>query len=157
MSTIAPPAPPAPPTTPTEPELEHVFPPPWLRRLGNRFLDVYAGLALSALQLLLGQLGGVRVGGLAFCLLRRLGHLELPLALYVAREVARALDYAHRKTDARGRSLHIVHGDVTCRNVLLSIEGEVKLADHRSTTGILNPVATVLHEVIGTQLYKFAH
>lgn len=62
-------------------------------------------------------------------LLRRLGRLELPLALYVAREVARALDYAHRKTDVRGRSLHVVHGDVSCRNVLLSIEGEVKLAD----------------------------
>jgi hypothetical protein len=57
------------------------------------------------------------------------GVLDVPVCLYVAREVARALDYAHRRTDASGRSLGLVHGDVTPRNVLLSIEGEVKLAD----------------------------
>jgi serine/threonine-protein kinase len=57
------------------------------------------------------------------------GGVELPLALYVAREVARALDYAHRRSDPVGRSLGLVHGDVTPRNVLLSVEGEVKLAD----------------------------
>jgi spermidine/putrescine transport system permease protein len=46
MSTIAPPAPPAPPTASPEPEMERVFPPPWLRRIGSKFLDVYAGFAL---------------------------------------------------------------------------------------------------------------
>jgi spermidine/putrescine transport system permease protein len=29
-----------------EPEVERVFPPPWLRRLGSQLLNVYAGLAL---------------------------------------------------------------------------------------------------------------
>jgi spermidine/putrescine transport system permease protein len=32
-------------------EMERVFPPPWLRRLGSRFLDVYAGLGLLFLFL----------------------------------------------------------------------------------------------------------
>ena len=59
----------------------------------------------------------------------RPGGLDVPIGLYVAREVARALDYAHRRTDAAGRSLGLVHGDVAPRNVLLSVEGEVKLAD----------------------------
>lgn len=62
-------------------------------------------------------------------LVKRAGPLELPHALYVAREVARALDYAHRRTDEEGRPLLLVHGDVTPANVLLSCEGEVKLAD----------------------------
>ncbi len=39
------------PDTPVEPEMENVFPPPWMRRLGSRFLNVYAGLALLYLFL----------------------------------------------------------------------------------------------------------
>jgi serine/threonine-protein kinase len=57
------------------------------------------------------------------------GGVELPLAIYVGREVARALDYAHRRSDSVGHALGLVHGDVAPRNVLLSVEGEVKLAD----------------------------
>jgi spermidine/putrescine transport system permease protein len=34
-----------------EVEMERVFPPPWMRRAGNRFLNVYAGLALLYLFL----------------------------------------------------------------------------------------------------------
>jgi serine/threonine-protein kinase len=69
------------------------------------------------------------------------GGVDLPIALYVAREVARALDYAHRRTDSAGRGLGLVHGDVAPRNVLLSIEGEVKLADFgiARARGILAP------------------
>ena len=35
----------------SEPEIERVFPPPWLRHLGSRFLDLYAALALVYLFL----------------------------------------------------------------------------------------------------------
>ncbi len=38
-------------TTPPEPEMANVFPPPWMRRLGSRFLNLYAGLALVYLFL----------------------------------------------------------------------------------------------------------
>jgi spermidine/putrescine transport system permease protein len=37
--------------TALEPELERVFPPPWLRRLGSRLLNLYAALALVYLFL----------------------------------------------------------------------------------------------------------
>jgi tetratricopeptide (TPR) repeat protein len=61
---------------------------------------------------------------------RRLGRpLPQELAVYVVSELAKALDYAHRRRDAAMRPMHIVHRDVSPQNVLLSWEGEVKLTD----------------------------
>jgi serine/threonine-protein kinase len=51
------------------------------------------------------------------------------LALYVVAQVCRALGYAHAKTTETGQALKIVHRDVSPQNVLLSEQGEVKLAD----------------------------
>jgi serine/threonine-protein kinase len=59
------------------------------------------------------------------------GHGQLPPAeaLHVVAQALRGLDYAHRRTDAAGQPLNIVHLDVKPANVLLSFEGEVKLTD----------------------------
>lgn len=72
--------------------------------------------------------------------------LPLPLALYVVSALCRGLDYVHRRT-RNGKPLNIVHRDVTPQNVLLSREGEVKLADfgiakasgrrEKSATGVI--------------------
>ncbi|MCA1664898.1 MAG: serine/threonine protein kinase, partial [Myxococcales bacterium] len=51
------------------------------------------------------------------------------VAAFIAAEVAQGLDYAHRKRDARGRPLKIVHRDVSPQNVLVSYDGEVKIVD----------------------------
>lgn len=58
----------------------------------------------------------------------RLG-LPAEFAMLIIRDVLRGLDYAHRSKDAHGRSLGLVHRDVSPSNVLVSFEGEVKLCD----------------------------
>ncbi len=55
--------------------------------------------------------------------------LPLDVCAYIASEVCNGLDYAHRKRDSEGRSLGIVHRDISPQNVLLSYAGEVKLVD----------------------------
>lgn len=55
----------------------------------------------------------------------------LPIAVcaYVLAEMLNGLDYAHRKRDASGRPLNIVHRDISPQNVVVSQAGEVKLVD----------------------------
>ncbi|MBI3200910.1 MAG: protein kinase [Myxococcales bacterium] len=53
----------------------------------------------------------------------------LGLSLYVASEVAKALDHAHRRRDEKFELLGVVHGDLGAENVLLSWDGEVKVSD----------------------------
>ncbi|HEY8087209.1 MAG TPA: protein kinase, partial [Polyangiaceae bacterium] len=55
--------------------------------------------------------------------------LPIQLGVYVASEVAKGLDHAHRRRDEQMRPLGIVHRDVSPQNVLLSFEGEVKVTD----------------------------
>jgi serine/threonine protein kinase len=65
---------------------------------------------------------------------------ELPplaLATYLALEVAKALDHAHRRKDEQMRPLGIVHGAVAPHNVLVSFDGDVKLTDFGVTRSLL--------------------
>ena len=56
--------------------------------------------------------------------------LTVPMALYIAANSARALHYAHTKSDEITKeALGIVHRDISPQNLLLSYEGEVKITD----------------------------
>ncbi|ACL64608.1 serine/threonine protein kinase [Anaeromyxobacter dehalogenans 2CP-1] len=55
--------------------------------------------------------------------------MPVPLAAHVAARVADALDHAHRKRDALGSPLRVVHRDVSPANVLLGFDGSVRIID----------------------------
>ncbi|MGE5185590.1 MAG: serine/threonine-protein kinase, partial [Acidobacteriota bacterium] len=83
------------------------------------------------------------------------GHVvrELPLAvaLGIVIDVARALHHAHELTDESGSPLGLVHRDVSPGNVLVDLDGSVKLADF----GIAKEtrVATLSGSMHGTVTY----
>src|SRR5215471_5133365 len=55
--------------------------------------------------------------------------LPYGVSAYIVQQLAKGLDYAHRKTDEFGQPLGIVHRDVSPQNILLSWDGSVKIVD----------------------------
>jgi serine/threonine protein kinase len=75
-----------------------------------------------------------------------LGHkkerLPVDLALFIGRELANGLAYAHRRTTADGASLNLVHCDISPPNVLVSFEGETKVIDFGIAKSAMRGTAT---------------
>jgi serine/threonine protein kinase len=75
-----------------------------------------------------------------------LGHrkqrLPVDLALFIGRELANGLAYAHRRTSLDGASLNLVHCDISPPNVLVSFEGETKVIDFGIAKSALRGTAT---------------
>jgi eukaryotic-like serine/threonine-protein kinase len=55
--------------------------------------------------------------------------LPIEISIYIARQIASALEAVHAAKDDAGRPLRIVHRDVTPSNVYLSVKGDIKLGD----------------------------
>lgn len=66
-------------------------------------------------------------------LLRKLGrerrYMPVEVAAFITHEIAKGLDYAHGKRDIANNPYGIIHRDISPSNLLLSYEGEVKIAD----------------------------
>ena len=75
-----------------------------------------------------------------------LGHrrsrMPVDLALFVGRELANGLAYAHRRVGPDGSSLNLVHCDISPPNVLVSFEGETKVIDFGIAKSALRGTAT---------------
>ena len=55
--------------------------------------------------------------------------MPVSVATTIMADVLSALDYAHKARDERNRELHLVHRDVSPRNILLNRAGQPKLVD----------------------------
>jgi serine/threonine protein kinase len=75
-------------------------------------------------------------------LAHRRQRMPVDLALFIARELANGLAYAHRRTTAGGASLNLVHCDISPPNVLVSFEGETKVIDFGIAKSAMRGTAT---------------
>lgn len=72
---------------------------------------------------------GKDVKGILRKLAQRRKLFPTEFAVYIAHEMCKGLDYAHKKGDAQGSPLRIIHRDISPSNILVSYNGEVKIAD----------------------------
>ncbi|HET8935369.1 MAG TPA: protein kinase [Polyangiales bacterium] len=68
--------------------------------------------------------------------------LPLGIACYVMARVCEGLQFVHDRNDDQGKSLGIVHRDVSLQNLLLGYDGEVKVTDFGIAVSEVNEVRT---------------
>lgn len=94
-------------------------------------LGTFQGRSYVATELVRGH-NLLRV--LARCGARRIG-FPTDVALYIVRTLLTALEHAHGRTNKDGAPLPVIHGDLGHTNVLLTVEGEVRLTDFNLALG----------------------
>ncbi|OHE73974.1 MAG: hypothetical protein A2Y14_02485 [Verrucomicrobia bacterium GWF2_51_19] len=61
--------------------------------------------------------------------LEKKARVPIDIAVFIVSRLCRGLAYAHKKRNTNGELLGIVHRDVNPKNIMLSLEGDVKLTD----------------------------
>jgi eukaryotic-like serine/threonine-protein kinase len=84
---------------------------------------------------------------------RRGGPLKFPMQARVLLDVVEGLRYAHELKDYDGRSLQIVHRDVTPHNIFVTYDGQVKLLDFGIAKAATSSVRTATGVIKGKLTY----
>ena len=103
--------------------------------------------------LVMEYVNGVSVHALLRAARQKGMRLPLGFAVNIALAVAEALEYAYNSVGPDGHPLRIVHRDVSPSNVLVSIEGRVKLVDFGIAKALANGSVTKTGHVKGKYRY----
>lgn len=79
--------------------------------------------------------------------------IPVPIVLRIALDVLTGLQAAHLAEDATGRSLQLLHRDVSPQNVLVGIDGVGRIADFGIAKSALGSVETDQRYLVGKILY----
>jgi serine/threonine protein kinase len=105
-----------------------------------------------------GNMHGIEFGVLEYvdgqdlariCERARKANIRLPLAFatFITGEILEGLEFAHHIRDARGRSLGLVHRDISPKNIFVRYDGEVRVGDFGSSLATRTEEA---HGVVGS-------
>jgi serine/threonine-protein kinase len=75
------------------------------------------------------------------------------VALAIVAQAAEGLDHAHRRRDAQGRPLGLVHRDVSLSNIMVGHDGGVKIVDFGIAQSTLSTVPAAPGVVLGKASY----
>lgn len=79
--------------------------------------------------------------------------LPLDLVLYIMKQICLGLDFAHTRKGRDQKPLNIIHRDISPQNILISLEGEVKITDF----GIARVVGKSSQTATGVLKGKFSY
>lgn len=103
--------------------------------------------------LVMEYVNGVSVHALLRAARQKGIRLPLGFAVHIALAVAEALEYAYSAAGPDGQALRIVHRDVSPSNVLVSVEGRIKLVDFGIAKALANATVTKTGHIKGKYRY----
>ena len=96
----------------------------------NNIATIYKfGIHKKHLFLVMDFVEGRNLRQIAKRLMEKNKKLSLSYSLYIIKEVACGLDYAHRFRSHTGDIEQIIHRDISPQNIMISFQGEVKIVD----------------------------
>jgi serine/threonine-protein kinase len=116
-----------------------------------RLID--AGMEGDTFYLALEYIRGRTVRAIIRRLVERRRTIPVEIAVSIALSALSGLEYAHSRVDAEGRSLDLVHRDLSPNNLMLAYDGRVKIIDFGIASGKIDDYRTVPGVILGTMRY----
>lgn len=79
--------------------------------------------------------------------------LDLSLSCFIIKQICRGLEFAHSRKNKKGNPLNIVHRDISPQNILVNLEGDVKITDF----GIAKVIGKSSETATGVLKGKFSY